>query len=955
LYSDILAFIKHLINEEYPENISDGIYLIIDLNGFTAEPRSLIDMLSAFNQYPVLEPKCILLAQFNSSNLTVINQEKLRAVYPISILNNRIVENRLYKQSLMTRGYENSENKNNVEIMDLATYQTDAAGNILACNSAFAQLIGYTVEELLVCNANDIISGRRDLFPGASTLSNNDPFTVYHCKTQYLSRYSTYLNLDEIMCMNEKENESSICHLLKPHVSESNNYHLAISGKSTYYHRLFGTGSGEMIFIEPISDKSGHIYDARIMGINPSYQEYLRTFGIINTEQSIRQVNACSGDLWIQAIDIVLQNKCQVYFETHDILMDRFFDILVFSSFSDKLAAIIIDVTQTKKIEDHCQKQIFFLKDILDGVPTPAFYRDTCGKFQYSNQAFELAVGLNREAILGKSIFKVLPEDLASKYRAMDLDLLSNAGIQTYEWEFQHADGNRHDVIFSKAPLSNSDGDFIGVVGTFTDITERKRVQEALRLSEEKFRSVFNQSPIGIAIYSTDGDIVDVNMAVKDILGIEDIEEIHHFNIFADKHFKPEDTELLKNLTIVSYEEELDFERIRKNTTFKTSKHGKSFIKYFISPLRSPDGSIEGFLVHLQDITEQKKAAQDLQASEANLRRLNDNMIDMIAQVNTNCDYEYITPSCQSMLGYEPYEMMGHSFYDLIHPKDIEKVCKHFMEAIKSKSFAKFDYRYKRSDDTYLYMETVANIIADGKGRIYGAVLVTRDITERKRMEGELSRLDRLKTVGEMAAGLGHEIRNPMTTVRGFLQMIGETNDFKQYKEIFDLMIAELDDVNSIITEYLSLAKDKTLYPEQENLNDILMAIYPLISADAIKSDKQVIMKLKTIPDLMLDAKEIRQLILNITRNGLESMDSGGILTIKTYMANHTVVMKIKDQGSGIPDDILDNLGTPFNTTKEQGIGLGLPICFNIATRHNAIIDVDTSPNGTIFWVRFKL
>lgn len=330
-------------------------------------------------------------------------------------------------------------------------------------------------------------------------------------------------------------------------------------------------------------------------------------------------------------------------------------------------------------------------------------------------------------------------------------------------------------------------------------------------------------------------------------------------------------------------------------------------------------------------------------------------MIDMIGQVNIAGDYEYITPSCHSMLGYEVEEMLGRSFYEFVHAQDLDKVKEHFTSAFRSKTFSKFDYRYLCKDGSYIYVETVVNIIFDKKGRIYGAVLVSRDISDRKRMESELSRLDRLKTVGEMAAGLGHEIRNPMTTVRGFLQMLGDNPEFQDYQEVFSLMIEELDDANSIITEFLSLAKDKPLYSEQGNLNDILMAIYPLISADAIKSDKEVKMELKNIPDLMLDSKEIRQLIFNMTRNGLESMQPGQVLTIKTYQKDDMVVLQIQDQGCGIQDEILENLGTPFYTTKDMGVGLGLPICFNIAARHNARIDVNTSSQGTTFWINFRL
>jgi two-component system, sporulation sensor kinase E len=665
--------------------------------------------------------------------------------------------------------------------------------------------------------------------------------------------------------------------------------------------------------------------------------------------------NGKTGWLWLRAINSVVESGGQAYFETYEAVNDKYLDVMVFNPVSGPMIALVSDVSQVKRIEERFQKQIVFLENILDGIPTPVFYRDTCGRFQFANKAFAIAIGLDRRDILGQSLFKVLPEDLASKYRAMDLDLLTNAGIQTYEWEFQHANGNRYDVIFNKAPLSNSEEEFIGVVGTFIDITQRKEAQEALRLSEEKFRGIFRQSPIGIAVYNPKGQLIDVNMAMTNILGIDSIEDVRHFNLFADRHFKHGDEHILNKMAILSYEEELDFDKIRSVNAYKTNKTGKSFIKYFISPLRYPDGSIEGFLVQIQDITEQKIAAEALQASEANLRRLTDNMIDMIGQVNIAGDYEYITPSCHSMLGYEVEEMLGRSFYEFVHAQDLDKVKEHFTSAFRSKTFSKFDYRYLCKDGSYIYVETVVNIIFDKKGRIYGAVLVSRDISDRKRMESELSRLDRLKTVGEMAAGLGHEIRNPMTTVRGFLQMLGDNPEFQDYQEVFSLMIEELDDANSIITEFLSLAKDKPLYSEQGNLNDILMAIYPLISADAIKSDKEVKMELKNIPDLMLDSKEIRQLIFNMTRNGLESMQPGQVLTIKTYQKDDMVVLQIQDQGCGIQDEILENLGTPFYTTKDMGVGLGLPICFNIAARHNARIDVNTSSQGTTFWINFRL
>jgi len=205
-----------------------------------------------------------------------------------------------------------------------------------------------------------------------------------------------------------------------------------------------------------------------------------------------------------------------------------------------------------------------------------------------------------------------------------------------------------------------------------------------------------------------------------------------------------------------------------------------------------------------------------------------------------------------------------------------------------------------------------------------------------------------------MAAGIGHEIRNPMTTVRGFLQLLGDKEEFQQSKDYFELMIEELDRANSIITEFLSLAKNKTLDLKPLSLNCLIGNLFPLIQADAMVNDKDIIMELQDTEVLLLDEKEIRQLILNLVRNGLEAMSVGGKLTIRTFMDGEETVLAVGDEGSGIKTEDLEKIGTPFFTTKENGTGLGLATCFSISARHNAAIQIDTGPSGTTFLVRFK-
>ena len=224
---------------------------------------------------------------------------------------------------------------------------------------------------------------------------------------------------------------------------------------------------------------------------------------------------------------------------------------------------------------------------------------------------------------------------------------------------------------------------------------------------------------------------------------------------------------------------------------------------------------------------------------------------------------------------------------------------------------------------------------------------------KRQKAEAALARLDRLNLVGEMAAGIGHEIRNPMTTVRGYLQMFQRKSKFAEYHDQLATMIEELDRANAIITEYLSLAKNKTIDLKPGNLNGTIHALFPLLQAEALRMGHDIETDIGDIPPVYYDDSEIRQLILNLTRNGMEAMKSGGILRIKTYQKSNNVHLVIQDTGPGIPAEVLKKIGTPFITTKENGTGLGLSVCYRIADRHNAVIEVDSASTGTTFFVQF--
>jgi signal transduction histidine kinase len=188
------------------------------------------------------------------------------------------------------------------------------------------------------------------------------------------------------------------------------------------------------------------------------------------------------------------------------------------------------------------------------------------------------------------------------------------------------------------------------------------------------------------------------------------------------------------------------------------------------------------------------------------------------------------------------------------------------------------------------------------------------------------------------------------------LQLLGGKEECRTHKARFDLVIEELDRTNTIISEYLLLAKDKVADLQNYCLNTIISTLHPLMQASAAVSNVDIKIDLQeNMPELNLDKNEIRQLLLNLVRNGVEAMPSGGEILIRTFLEKNKVGLSISDQGPGIPQHIVDHLGTPFLTTKETGSGLGLPICYQIAYRHNAHIFVETSDQGTTFVVYFHL
>ncbi len=217
------------------------------------------------------------------------------------------------------------------------------------------------------------------------------------------------------------------------------------------------------------------------------------------------------------------------------------------------------------------------------------------------------------------------------------------------------------------------------------------------------------------------------------------------------------------------------------------------------------------------------------------------------------------------------------------------------------------------------------------------------------------SRLQKINMVGQLGVVVGHEIRNPLTTVRGFLQLMGNEQYCEAAQEYFSLMIEEIDKADAAISHLINLADNKANNRVKQNLNNIVCEGLNYYLPPETHGKIKIETHLREIPDIQLDNLEIKELVKNLITNAVEAMPDGGTIVVSTDLVGNEVLLLIQDQGTGISGETAKHIGTPFFTTKETSAGLGLAICYSIARRHSARIEFVSTPNGTKFIVRFSI
>ncbi|MEW9699218.1 ATP-binding protein [Paenibacillus sp. SI8] len=250
-----------------------------------------------------------------------------------------------------------------------------------------------------------------------------------------------------------------------------------------------------------------------------------------------------------------------------------------------------------------------------------------------------------------------------------------------------------------------------------------------------------------------------------------------------------------------------------------------------------------------------------------------------------------------------------------------------------------------------------SSVLKDNQGNMVGAYIIFKDVTNMRSLEEMVQRSDRLAMIGQIAAGTAHEIRNPLTSIKGFLQVLRRTLDVQgmsKEKSYTEVMLSEIDRINELVNEFLLLSKPKHVSYERIDVAEVLRGILPIINNEAILYDVHLQYEASYhLPEVIADQELLKQVFLNVCKNGIEAMSDGGILTIteKVDTAERNVCIDIHDTGTGIPMFVIDKIFDPFFTTKDTGTGLGLSVCQRIIHDMGGSIRVSSKGYGTTFTI----
>ncbi|WHY92302.1 PAS domain S-box protein [Neobacillus cucumis] len=389
-------------------------------------------------------------------------------------------------------------------------------------------------------------------------------------------------------------------------------------------------------------------------------------------------------------------------------------------------------------------------------------------------------------------------------------------------------------------------------------------------------------------------------------------------------------------------------------------KQGKSFTNMIIqrfhkdgtaldisvtySPFRNSNDEMIAIIATYRDITHMVLMEKELKRTRELYKLITENTTDMIKVYSKDYDILYASPSHEQRIGYTPEQLVGSSIFDLVFPEEMEDFKKMFQKIEETGESQVFQVKMKTSTNEIIHSETNISPIFNEKKEVESYVTVGRDITERVNNDAAFRNLDRLSIIGQLAAGVAHEIRNPLTSLKGFSKLLKSTANKEKNDQYLSIIMNELDRIDMIVNEFMSLAKPQAIHFEREQLISILDSTINVLHPQALLHGVEIKINYPTDHvEINCSLHQLKQVFVNFLKNAIEAMPKGGTVHINVEKVDRNRVMiSFTDEGVGIEQERLNYLGTPFYTTKDKGIGLGLTVSNKIIQEHHGTMKIQS-------------
>ena len=608
-----------------------------------------------------------------------------------------------------------------------------------------------------------------------------------------------------------------------------------------------------------------------------------------------------------------------------------------------------VDLSDRIRIETQLAESEQRFRSLMDHNIDALFSLDMDGKFTTVNQACTELTGYSEKELLNMTFDPLIMPNRKS----LAIDNFKEAlqgNSQMHEVYIRQKGGDIRQVTFTLTPIIVLNK-VLGVFGIAKDVTAKREAERELRETKELLEAVIYHSSDAISVIHLKNFSVKLNPAFEQIYGWsqDDLVNLSSHMLPVVPEDKAAESERL--MTIVKHGG-----YVKGVETIRLTKSGKRInVSLSLSPIYDESGEVVALSAISRDITDKKLKEKALKESEEKYRIIAENTTDLIGVVDLKGKVKYFSPSNRLLLGFDPSLYDGKRIQGFFHPEDRPKVRIAINEMVHTQKPVKFEVRCKHAHGHWVTLEANATPILNDSGQPASFVVVARDLTERKKTEEMLRKSDKLSVLGQLAAGVAHEIRNPLTSIRGFLQLL--QTKATEDEEYYHIMLSELDRINSIVGEFMLLAKPQAMNFTKTDLRQLLNHVISILDTQAIMTNVQIHFECESdTPEIWCVDNQIKQVFINMLKNAIEAMPTGGSVHIHLKKQGDHVITSFKDHGCGIPEERIATLGEPFYTTKEKGTGLGLMICYKIVENHYGKILIDSKiDEGSIFSIMLPI